>query len=162
MITAEGYTPLITQLYFTGDPYISTDPNSSSPLAKKRIRSTNCIRRKEKVLYDVSMAEKLNVEPPSLDGWVGFYTCLDDNSITCDFFKRNGALWYNAVYGKKLDPFGRDLKYIGANTFQTPSMPAAASNIFACEINESGKVHCTQTFINSNGNKFVLPFSKEK
>ena len=34
MITAQGYQPLVTQLYFSGDPYISKDATSSSPTAK--------------------------------------------------------------------------------------------------------------------------------
>jgi hypothetical protein len=108
------------------------------------------------------MADKINVEAPSLDKWTGFYTCQDDNSITCNFFKRNGMLWYNAVYGKKLDPFGRDLEHIGDNKFQSPAIPAPASNIFAFEIKEPGDVRCTQTFINHQGKKFVFLYLKGK
>ena len=36
-ISAPGYTTLITQLYFTGDPYIPTDPWASLPSAALRI-----------------------------------------------------------------------------------------------------------------------------
>jgi protocatechuate 3,4-dioxygenase beta subunit len=35
MITAEGYQPLVTQLYFNGDSHIPEDPYSASSSAKK-------------------------------------------------------------------------------------------------------------------------------
>jgi protocatechuate 3,4-dioxygenase beta subunit len=37
MVTAEGYQPLITQLYFKGDEHIKDDVYASSPNAKRRI-----------------------------------------------------------------------------------------------------------------------------
>ena len=68
MITAEGYTPLITQLYFTGDPYLHSDPYSNSANSKKRILEVQTgTDGKKKVVYDISMAEKLDVEPASLE-----------------------------------------------------------------------------------------------
>ena len=44
MITGEGYLPLITQLYFTDDPYLTKDPYSNSPNAKKRMMANLCER----------------------------------------------------------------------------------------------------------------------
>src|SRR5262249_42449122 len=37
MITAEGYQPLVTQLYFSGDKHIDEDESASAPTAKRRI-----------------------------------------------------------------------------------------------------------------------------
>jgi protocatechuate 3,4-dioxygenase beta subunit len=36
-VSAPGYTSLVTQLYFTGDPYIAADPWASQPAAAARI-----------------------------------------------------------------------------------------------------------------------------
>ena len=116
---------------------------------------------KKKVLYDVSMAEKLYTAPPSLDKLTGMYVNEDDKTITCEFFIHNDRLWYNAVFGKKLDPFGRILEYVGNNTFQSPNSPPVFHTYFF-QINESHPVKCTETFINSSGKKFVLDFIKEK
>jgi len=163
MITAEGYQPLITQLYFTGDPYLTKDPNSNSPNAKRRILEVQTAQDgKKKVLYDVSMAEKLYTEPASLDKLTGTYICEEDKTITCEFFIHNNRLWYNAVFGKKLDPFGRILEYVDNNTFRSPNSVPPAFHTYFFEINESHAVKCTETFINSSGKKYVVIFFKEK
>lgn len=129
MITAAGYQPLITQLYFTNDPYLGTDPFSSAPAAKKRILGVGTAPDgKKKVVYDISLAEKPDVEPASLEKLAGNYTCQEQEEITCTFFVWNKRIWQNTVYGKKLDPFGRILDYIGNNTFQSPGQPAPMSN----------------------------------
>lgn len=41
IITAPGYQPLVTQLYFVGDKNIGKDSSASSPLAKKNPRDAN-------------------------------------------------------------------------------------------------------------------------
>jgi catechol 1,2-dioxygenase len=163
MITAEGYLPLVTQLYFTGDPYLHKDPYSNAPAAKKRILEVQTAADgKKRVLYDVSMAEKLNVEPAALDKLAGEYTCVDDKGITCTFFIRNGRLWYNAVFGKKLDPYGRTLEYLGNNSFGNPTLPPPIVHTYVFEISGSGSVKATETFVNPQGKKFVLVFEKGK
>lgn len=161
MITAEGYQPLITQLYFTGDPYLTKDPYSNSPNAKRRIMEvqTGSDERK-KVLYDVSMAEKMDIEPASLEKMAGFYTCEEDNSITCKFFVRNNRLWYNAEYGKKMDPFGRILEYVEKNTFRSPSLPAPIFHTYTFEIKDAHSVKCTENIQTESGKKFKFTLSK--
>ena len=162
MITAEEYQPLITQLYFTGDPYLTKDPYSLSPNAKRRILDVQTgTDGKKKVLYDVSMAEKRDVEPASLDKLPGHYVCEDDDSITCDFFIRNKRLWYNASFGKKLDPYGRLLEYAGKNTFRGPSLPPPIFHSFTFEIKDDGSVKCSKVFINQDGKKFDFTFLRK-
>jgi catechol 1,2-dioxygenase len=162
MITAAGYQPLITQLYFTNDPYIDKDPFSMAPTAKKRILTIGTFPDgKKKVLYDINMSEKLDVEPSSLEKLTGNYTCQEQEEITSSIFVWNKRLWENTVYGKKLDPFGRPLDYIGNNTFQSPGQPVSMSNTCQFEINESGSVKYTQTIINARGNKYVFTFVKK-
>ena len=60
MITDPGFQPLITQLYFTNDPYIDKDPFSTAPAAKKRILPVGTAPNGQKrVEYDITMVEKL-------------------------------------------------------------------------------------------------------
>ena len=163
MITADGYRPLITQLYFTNDPYIEEDPFSTAPAAKKRILTVGTASDgKKKVVYDISMAEKLDVEPAFIEKLTGNYTCQEQEEFTCTFFIWNKRLWQNTVYGKKLDPFGRPLDYIGNNTFQSPGQPPSMSNTRLFEISDSGSVKCTHVIINEKGNKHVYTFVKDK
>jgi protocatechuate 3,4-dioxygenase beta subunit len=163
MITAEGYRPLVTQLYFTNDPYLTSDPFSNSPNAKKRILEVQTTPEgKKKVLYDVSMAEKIDVEPASLNKLTGFYVDEDDKDITCEFFIHKNRLWYNAVFGKKLDPFGRVLVYGDKNIFHSPWLPERMMLMYAFEIMSKGSVKCTQTFVNDKGKKYINVFIKQK
>ncbi len=86
---------MITQLYFTDDPYLTKDPYSNSPNAKKRILQVDTADDgKKKVVYDISMSEKLDVEPASLNKLTGLYIHQNDKNITCEFFVNKNRLWY--------------------------------------------------------------------
>jgi catechol 1,2-dioxygenase len=92
MITAEGYQPLVTQLYFSGDTYITTDLSSSSPAAKRRILEVQTLTDKtKKVLFNVSLSDTLAVEPAAIDRLIGIY--IDDQNKETEFFKKNNVLW---------------------------------------------------------------------
>jgi catechol 1,2-dioxygenase len=117
---------------------------------------------RKRVLFDISMAERLNVEPASLDKLAGKYKCLDDDGVICTFFVRNGSLWYNEEFGKKLDPYGRTMQYLGNNTFGNPTAPPPIVHTYVFEISDNGSVKATETFVNSQGKKFVLVFEKLK
>jgi catechol 1,2-dioxygenase len=116
----------------------------------------------QKVLYDITMSEKLDVEPASLNKLTGFYVHQDDKNITCDFFVSKNRLWYNMVWGRKLDPFGRVLEYIDKNTFHSPWLPERMMNLFVFEIISNGTVKCTNTYINDKEKKYIDVFIKEK
>ncbi len=163
MITAKGYQPLITQLYFTGDPYLDKDAFSKSPAAKRRILEVQTgSDGKKKVLYNVGMVEKLKVVPAALEQLTGHYVYEDDKTTTCDFFIRNETLWFDAEFGKKLDAYGRNLDYTGNNSFRSPSLPVGMLHTFVFELKESGRVKCTETYIGSAGKKFVMVYYKAK
>lgn len=163
MITAAGYQPLITQLYFTSDPYLDKDPFSAAMAARKRILTVGTTSNgKKKVVYDISMAEKLVTETALLEKLVGNYTCQENDDFTSTFFVWHKQLWQNTVYGKKLDPFGRPLDYVGNNSFVSPGLPPSMSNIRVFEISDSGSVKCTHTFVNEKGNTRVYTFFKNK
>ncbi len=121
MITAEGYQPLVTQLYFTGDKYIPKDSSASSPLAKKRILNVQTKADGTKqVLYDVSMAEQLAVNPADIDKLTGVYTEITDKTKTVEFAKQDNFLLM------KNEVFGMYFVYTGDNSFEYPGMPPGA------------------------------------
>jgi hypothetical protein len=62
-ITVPGKTPMITQLYFEGDPYIPTDPWASDPDASMRIIPLNVVGQGLLGIFDLT----LNV-PPGTSG----------------------------------------------------------------------------------------------
>jgi catechol 1,2-dioxygenase len=149
MITAEGYQPLITQLYFTGDPFITKDPYSNSPNAKRRILDVHTAANgMKKVEYNISMAEKHQVEPASLEKLAGIYTLENNDNFKREFFVRDHVLWYKSLSGKNAGPFGNNLEYIGNNTFQLPAVPSPLSFLYVFEISGSGAVKCTLNYHN--------------
>jgi hypothetical protein len=152
MITAAGYQPLVTQLYFMGDSYIKYDPYSNSPTAKRRILEVqSTMDGKKKVLFDVMMAEKLAVEAPSLDKLTGKYVSEKDKGYILLFFNRKGTLWYNYLYKGDSEPFGNDLEYVALNTFRNSRMPAYMKDEFVFEIGSAGTIKCIEKFTNGLG-----------
>lgn len=149
MITAEGYQPLVTQLYFKGDPWISKDSSSSSPTAKNRILEVQSLKNgSKKVEYNISMAKKLAVEPASIDRLIGSYTNEKDPKNKMEFFKKDNQLWL------KGDPFGMNFDYVGNNTFQIPGM-SIEKLFFVFEIMDGGMAKLTETYVNDKGEKEI-------
>src|SRR5215210_5720799 len=135
MITAEGYQPFVTQLYFTGDNYVTKDPFSSSPAAKRRILETQTLNDgTKKVSYDFSMSPKLVFETAVIDKLTGLYKDEKDNTKKMEFFKKDNLLW------KKNEVFGEHLEYIGNSTFQFPNGPQGMSWTFHFEIIPPNKI----------------------
>jgi protocatechuate 3,4-dioxygenase beta subunit len=54
-VTRTGYTELITQLYFEGDPYIANDPWASEPEAEKRIVPINVAGGEGTAVFDITL-----------------------------------------------------------------------------------------------------------
>lgn len=147
MITAEGYQPLVTQLYFTGDIHIAEDDSASAPVAKKRILD---IKKSgdgsKKVVYNVGMSEKLAVEPSSIDKLTGVYINEKDQKDKIEFFKSNNMLWV------KNEVFGMGLNYTGDNSFEYPGLAKGRWTLHF-EIMTSGSVKLTQTSVDEKGKK---------
>lgn len=140
MITAEGYQPFVTQLYFSGDSYIAKDPYASSSNAKKRILDVQTkTDGTKKVSFDVSMAVKLAVEPAALDKLAGAYVNEKDAKDTNEFFVKNKTLWL------KNSVFGEELEYIDNNTFQYGGLPTGMSDTLIFELTPGGAVKYTET-----------------
>ncbi|MEO6669483.1 MAG: hypothetical protein ABIN36_08405 [Ferruginibacter sp.] len=150
MITAEGYQPLVTQLYFTGDIHIEKDESASAKTAKRRILEVQ--KRADgtkQVMYNVGMSEKLNAEPASLDKLTGVYVNEKDPKDKAEFFKKNNLLW------KKNEVYGVSFEYVGDNSFQYPGTPETLSWDLHFEIMPSGSVKLRQTYLNQKGEKEI-------
>jgi catechol 1,2-dioxygenase len=146
MITAEGYVPLVTQLYFAGDPHLMEDSSSSSPLAKRRILEVEQLRGgNKKVIFNVGMSEVLLVQPEALDKLTGTYTDERDSANKVEFFSDKKQLWMkNEVYGMSLD-------YAGSNTFSFGGTPGDQSVSFTFEIMKKGSVKLTLAYPDDKG-----------
>jgi catechol 1,2-dioxygenase len=160
MITAEGYQPLVTQLYFTGDPWIEKDSSSSSPTAKRRILEVQNLKDgSKKVEYNVSMAKKLAVEPASMGLLVGNYTNEKDANDKLELFRKDSQLW---IKGDKSNgmPFGMNFEFVGNNTFTFPGMPQEELS-FYFDMLPFGVVKMVQTYANDKGEKEVVVYVRE-
>lgn len=150
MITAEGYQPFVTQLYFTGDDYITKDPFSSSPNAKRRILDIQTLNDgTKKVSYDVSMSPKLAAETAVIDKLTGIYTDEKDKNNKIEIFKKDNLLWM------KNEVFGEDFEYMGNNTFQYPNAPQGMSLTLLFEIISRRAVKITKTYVDEKGEKHI-------
>lgn len=160
MITAKGYQPLVTQLYFVGDPWIEKDGSSSSPAAKKRILEVKTENdHSKKVEYNVSMAEKLMVEPAGLRLMIGTYLKKQDNKENLEFIVKGRQLWIKGDKHNEM-PFGMNLEFVGNNTFAFPGMPVEKLS-FYFEFLNYGQVKMTETYVNDKGEKEVTEWVRQ-
>ena len=138
MVSAEGYQPLVTQLYFSGDIHIAKDPSAASSTSKSRILNLqNLSDGTKKVVYDVSMANILAAEPVAIDKLTGVYIDEKDKTKKIEFFKKNNVLWM------KNEVYGRNFVYVGNNTFEYPATPKGYESKLHFEIMPSGGVKLT-------------------
>ncbi len=115
MISAPGYQSLVTQIYFTGDPYLEKDASSASEEAKKRILEVSKENGMLSVVFDCNMNEHLKVSYDSLSQIIGEYK-NDKTGEVLELFERDGLLWLqNEVFGESFD-------YVGENRFEYPGM----------------------------------------
>lgn len=61
-ISAMGYSTLVTQLYFEGDPLIAIDPFASKPSAEQRIVAVNKLATIWKANFDINLASVTGIE----------------------------------------------------------------------------------------------------
>lgn len=157
MITAAGYQPLITQLYFSGDEFLAKDPSASSPAAKRRIlKVEKTTAGKNKVIYDVSMSPKLLAEPEALDKLVGTYIDPAGKKPKLELFKKDHTLWVkNEVFGESFD-------YAGNNTFIYPGAPGGYEASIRFEILSSGVIQLHSTYMDDDKIKHEEVYVKEK
>jgi catechol 1,2-dioxygenase len=157
MITAGGYLPLITQLYFTGDPHLSDDPSASSPAAAKRILDIQILRNgTKKVIYNVGMTDTLMVAVTALDKLTGHFINEKDPEDVIDFLANSGMLWFkNEVYGFPLD-------YMGNNTFLFGGTDIETGPAFIFNLQNADTVVLSVAYINSEGERMMDVYKKGK
>lgn len=54
-VTCAGFTELITQLYFEGDPYIAADPWASDPDAEQRIVPITTVNGEQEATFNITL-----------------------------------------------------------------------------------------------------------
>lgn len=120
MISAPGYQSLITQLYFSGDKFISEDASASLPAAKNRILDVKEKNGKKSVDFNVTMMEKLPADASVIDRLTGTYRRSDNEQKKEEFYKKDNLLWIKnagSING------GYPLQYAGDNTFEYYGRP---------------------------------------
>ncbi|HEY0676856.1 MAG TPA: hypothetical protein VGD17_01175 [Chitinophagaceae bacterium] len=157
MITAEGYQPLITQLYFKGDKHIKDDVYASSPNAKRRILDVEKMKDgSTKVKYDVGMSGVMHLETASLDRLAGKYTSTNDQKKMIELFSFENRLW------KKNEAFGDKFEYTGNNTFEEANNPSNLYWKLEFKILSDGSVELKESFTDINLSKKVITYLKNK
>lgn len=157
MITAAGYQPLVTQLYFSGDKNIPKDPYAASPLAKRRVLDIQTQKDgTKKVLFDVSMSQTLNIDPVAIDKLTGIYIDKKDKNKKKEFFKKDNVLWM------KNEVFGESFIYTGKNTFVYAGMPQGMSETLQFELMAFNAVELTHEYVDEKSVKHRAIYLKEK
>jgi catechol 1,2-dioxygenase len=132
MISGEGYQALVTQLYFTGDKYLSKDSSSASPTAKRRILKVETLKdNSKKVSFDISLSKKLGAEISGIEKLQGTYA-FENSDRKIEFFRNANELWM------KNEVYGINLEYIGDNSFRSPL--GEYKDVFRFELQADGKV----------------------
>lgn len=156
LITAEGYQPLVTQLYFNGDKHIKDDVYASSPNAKRRILNVEKDKKGiTTVRYDVGMSKVLHLEAASIDKLAGKYIGRIDKKKTAEIFNFENRLW------KKNEAFGDRFEYIGNNVFEEANNPAGFYWNLEFNILESNVVELTERFIDVDLSKKEFIYLKD-
>lgn len=157
MITGEGYQAMVTQLYFTGDVNIPKDPPAASPAAKRRILSVEKTKNGAgKVMYDVSLVEKLPADPTVIDKLIGTYHLDTDQGKTIELFRKNDLLWM------KNEVFGEHFEYQGNNTFTYPSLPPGFYMTLKFEWPSSGVAKMQMDYLDDDKVNHTEVYSKGK
>ena len=110
-ISAAGQQDLITQIYFTGDPYLDSDPSTKSPLAIKRILQIHKKENNEsEIRFDIILKKEYLPDHALFHKVAGIYK-MNNNSMM-EFYRNGDLLFYktnNQIWG--------GLSYAGNNTF---------------------------------------------
>jgi catechol 1,2-dioxygenase len=153
LISAPEYQDLVTQLYFVGDPYLTTDPYSSSPAAQKRILEIGKNANGEKsVNFDITMMAQLPADPAAIDRLSGVYTDVKNDKLKPEIFRRDKELWVR-FQGDEYVYY-----YIGNNTFHE----YGTKSTLQFEIRADGSVKVTATDYSDKGEKIVNAAIKSK
>ena len=153
MISAPGYQSLITQIYFEGDPYLSSDPSTNNPKAKQRILKLEKEEGVSRIVFDCNMNDKLKPSITALEKITGTYRDEDSGEIS-EFFTRGGDLWV------KNEVFGKVYSYSGKNDFEYGGLPDNMFERLHFDLNTEGNVLLTTSISHGNGDVKVKKLVK--
>jgi hypothetical protein len=140
MVSAKGYQDLITQLYFSGDQYISKDAFASSSAAKRRILEIKNAGNGEKaVVFNITMMEKLPADAAVIERLSGTYIPTNNTEKKQELYKKDNLLW---IKDSESINGGYPLQYNGNNTFEYYGL-AASSYHFSPQSDGSIKLNYT-------------------
>jgi catechol 1,2-dioxygenase len=110
-ISAPGQQDLITQVYFTGDPHLESDPSTKSTLALNRILSIRKRNSNEsEIKFDIVLKKEYVPDDAVFQKVSGVYKM--NNNTMMEFYRDGDLLFYksnNQIWG--------GLSYAGNNTF---------------------------------------------
>lgn len=110
-ISAIGQQDLITQIYFTGDPYLDSDPSTKSALSVNRILSLQRTGdNQSEIKFDIVLKKEYLPDDAVFHKIAGVYK-MNNNSMM-EFYRDGDFLFYkmnHQIWGS--------LHYIGNNTF---------------------------------------------
>lgn len=125
-VTRAGYTELITQLYFEGDPYIANDPWASVPNAELRIVPIDSTGGEGTAVFDITLKatptgirEVQNNSPVTIaPNPVRDQLNLDGSVLlkNIEVFNTSGVLVTHA-YGLKVRTYRLPVNYLGAGLY---------------------------------------------
>ena len=111
-ISAIGQQDLITQIYFTGDPYLDSDPSTKSDLSINRILSERQTGSNEsEIRFDVVLNKEYVPDDAAFHKVAGVYKM--DNNTMMAFYREGDFLFYKINH-----QIGGGLMYAGNNTFK--------------------------------------------
>jgi catechol 1,2-dioxygenase len=153
MVSAPGYQSLITQIYFSGDPYLEKDISSSSSDAELRVLDISEAGGIKKVAFDCNMNDRLKASYSSLRKIVGKYK-NDGSDEMKEFFEKDNVLWM------KNEVFGESFEYVGDNNFEYGGMPSGLYERLHFDFQKDGTINLKLTSIWEKGNKVNKVFTK--
>ena len=153
MISAPGYQSLITQIYFSGDPYLEKDVSSSSSDAELRILDISESGGIKKVAFDCNMNYRLKASYASLGKIVGEYK-NDSNDERKEFFEKDNVLWM------KNEVFGKSFEYIGGSKFEYGGMPSGSHERLHFNFEKDGGITLKMISLWEKGKEINKTFTK--
>ena len=135
---------LVTQIYFSGDPYIQKDMYSKSPQAVNRILSVKHNGNENSVRFDVVMSKEFALDDSAFNKLAGIYNMSDKSMV--EFYK-NGDLLFAKINGQIMEA----LYYKGKNYF-TSALDVVKIQF---ELKENGDVKAVVDYLDDTNNKWI-------
>jgi catechol 1,2-dioxygenase len=158
LISAGGYQSLITQIYLSGDPYLTKDAASASKKATNRILPITEKNGQKEIEFNIVMARKLKISVAGLEKIVGNYKGINHDK-QMDFFAKDGQLWAN---WNKTAPYGEPYEYKGNNHFEYEGWPESGHYTLDFIFQQDGKIKLKENYYWNSEDNSILEYIKEK